>query len=599
MNPLRATFTRHWRALVGFAILFRLVESLLFSPAAALAGQFLLGRTVLDSTALVAFLLSPRGFLALTLAAVTALSIRLLEHAGLSIIFFADFQGAKVSARKALRLVRQHLLTLVRVAVRFFLLGLVAALPFLLVLGGFAAWLLPRHDINYYLKLRPPEFTLAATIILIAGVVTGAGLLWLLVRWRWAVQVVLFENHHPAAAFRRSAELSRGQRGRLALALLAVTAFSLGLGLLASVLGKGSASIVLALSGEGVVWLALSFGALLLLRTAIAAACTFLGSCLDAGLFTSLYRQRVEQLGGHASLAVAEEPDATPRARALPLLLALGIVVGSLAGAWFAFDALTDERSITIHAHRGVTERAPENTLSAFRDAIAAGADYLETDVQLSKDGVLVLVHDSDFSRLGGVAGKVWDLTYEEIRSIPLGRHSAAEYRNEPTPTLDDLLAEAKGRAKLNLELKYYGGQPPGLAAKVVETLRARGMLDQVVIQCLEYAPLQEVQQLAPEIPVGYLLSFNAREPDRLNVHFLSAEKSRVDRLFLLAAHQRGQRVLAWTVNRREEMERLLDAGVDGLITDQPALARETVDHYLSLPKVERAARRVRAWLAE
>ena len=101
---------QRWRELVGFALLFRILESLLFAPVAALAGKWLLGRTVLDSTALVSFLLSPRGFLALTLAAVTALSIRLIEHAGLSAIFFGAFDGRRVSSREALRLVWGHLL---------------------------------------------------------------------------------------------------------------------------------------------------------------------------------------------------------------------------------------------------------------------------------------------------------------------------------------------------------------------------------------------------------------------------------------------------------------------------------------------------------
>jgi glycerophosphoryl diester phosphodiesterase len=270
-----------------------------------------------------------------------------------------------------------------------------------------------------------------------------------------------------------------------------------------------------------------------------------------------------------------------------------------MLAVWLALDALPNEQKISIHAHRGVVTRAPENTLAAVREAIAAGADYLETDVQLSKDDVLVIAHDSDFSRLGGVAKKVWDLTYDEIRAIPLGAGSAPEFRNECTPTLDALLAETKGRIKLNLELKYYGDHQPGLARKVVEAVRAREMLDQVVIQCLEYEPLLEVHQLVPDVPIGYLLSFNARKPARLDVSFLSVEQNRLDRSFIHGAHRRGQQVYAWTVNTSEAMDRLLDLGIDGLITDQSALARKTVDAYLNRPKPERAVRRVRAWLAD
>ena len=106
------------------------------------------------------------------------------------------------------------------------------------------------------------------------------------------------------------------------------------------------------------------------------------------------------------------------------------------------------------------------------------------------------------------------------------------------------------------------------------------------------------MRQLAPEVPVGYLLSLNAREPSRLEVDFLSVEQKRLDRAFIQQAHRRGQQVYAWTVNTAEDMRRLLDLGIDGVITDQPALARKTLDEYLSRPKAERAARQVTAWLA-
>jgi len=99
------------------------------------------------------------------------------------------------------------------------------------------------------------------------------------------------------------------------------------------------------------------------------------------------------------------------------------------------------------------------------------------------------------------VAKKVWDLTYAEIRAIPLGAKAAPEFRNEPAPTFDEVLAIARDRIRLNLELKYYGDHQPRLAERVVEAVRARQMTNQVIIQCLEYEPLLEVRRLAPWIP--------------------------------------------------------------------------------------------------
>jgi glycerophosphoryl diester phosphodiesterase len=599
IDAVRAVIGQRWRELVGFTLLFRIFESLLCAPLVALVGKWLLGRTVLDSTAVVSFLLSPRGIFAFLLAATTVLTLRLVEHAGLSAIFFGGFEGRRVSGREAVRIVWRHLLALMRISARFVGVGLLALLPLLIVVGGFAAWLLPRHDVNYYLKLRPPEFIVAAVVIGVMTVVTTVAVAMLVVRWRWVVQAVLFEQKRARDAFARSATLTRDVRWKLAGVLVGVTLFALALGVVASFLGTASASILLRVIGQGALSLAIAFGLLLVLRTLIGAACTFLGSCVDAGVFTSLYCRRLAVLGGHTSLPAAGGANQDVPPRWLVPAFVLGLLVFSAGGAWFAFEAISYVRTISIHAHRGVSTEAPENTLAAVRAAIAAGADYLETDIQLSKDGVLVVVHDSDFSRLGGVAKKVWELTYEEIRAIPLGGHSAPQFRNEVTPTFDALLAETKGRIKVNIELKYYGDHQPGLARKVVEAVRAHGMLDQVVIQCLEYEPLLEVRQLAPGVPVGYLLSFNAREPSRLNVDFLSVEQNRLDRRFVTRAHRRGQQVYAWTVNTVEDLQLLFDLGVDGVITDQSALARKTLAEYLGRSALERSARHVRAWLAD
>ncbi len=598
-NTVLSIIGQRWRELAGFVLIFRAMESLILAPVAGIAGKWLLGRPVLDSTALVAFLLSPRGFLALIFAAVTVLTIRLIEHAGLSAIFLGGFDGRRVSSREALRMVGRHLPTLVRVSARLVALGLVTLVPLLAVAGGFAARLLSRHDVNYYLKLRPPEFATAAVVIGVVTAVTAAVLLALAARWRWVVQEVLFNGRRVPQAFAESAALTRGLRWKLAGVLILVSLISLALGLVASVLGGVCTSAVLWVMGRGAALLVVSFAVLLLLRTIMGAACTFLGSCVDAGVFTSLYRQRRASLGSEASLPGAATADRTISRRWLAAALVAGMLILAASSAWLALDSISSERTVTIHAHRGVWLRAPENTLAAVREAISAGADYLETDVQLSKDDVLVIVHDSDFSRLGGVARKVWDLTYDEIRAIPLGGRAAPEFRNEFTPTLDALLLEAKGRIKVNIELKYYGDHYPDLARKVVEAVRAQGMLDQVVVQCLEYEPLLEVRKLAPAVPVGYLLSFNAKEPSRLEVDFLSVEQERLDGAFILRAHGRDQQVYAWTVNTAEAMHRLLDLGVDGVITDQSALARRTLDEYLSRPTLERDARLVRAWLAD
>lgn len=590
--------------LLAFALSFQLLENLLFAPFMGVIGGVLVGRPVVDSTALVEFLLSPRGFAVLFLAATISLTIRLIEHAGLSVLMLGALEGKRLRATATFRWLCTELPRLAAIGGRMVGWGLLLVMPPLAAAGMLVPRLLKQHDINYYLANRPPEFIATAVgIAAVAAVTLGVGV-WLLVRWRLVVQVCIFDRRDGNEAFREAAALSRGVRMKLAGRCIAVVGLLFVLLLAAAGLQQLAVWLVLRFAGLGGLSLAVSFALILALRTLIGTAVTALGACVDAAAFTAFYRGRRRELGGEPSLLVGEEERASRGplrawAKGLAVALVLGLLAAAGACVVLAVDALRHEGPVTVTAHRGDHRRAPENTAAAIRDAITAGADYAEIDVQISKDGVLVVTHDSDFSRMAGVAKKVWELTYAEIRAIALGAKSAPEFRDEPVPTLDEVLLVASNRIRLNIELKYYGDHQPRLAEQVVEAVRARQMASQVIIQCLEYEPLMEVRRLALGIPVGYLMSVNATHPGRLKVDFLGAELGRVTGAFVQAAHRRGQRVHVWTVDKPEDMERMIDLGVDDLITNEPTEALRRVRAYEALTETERNLRRIHAWLAD
>ena len=587
--------------MIVFALAFQLLENLLFTPAMSLLGRSLEGRAVVDSTDLLSFFLSPRGFLILFLGATISITIRMLEHAGLSALVLGALQGKAFRPLPAFRWLTAELPRLAAVAARVIGWTLVVITPFGVTAALVARPLLVKHDINFYLANRPPEFVTAGIVLAVAAAATLAVGIWLLVRWRLVVQACVFDRRNGRAAFREAAALSRGVRWRLAAWCLAVGIFLLVLMLAAAALEQFTVHLAMSVAGLGAVSMAVSFGVAVLLRTLIGAAVTSLGACGEAIVFTSFYRERRRALGGEPALPAIEEREAgaplPAGARALVVTISAGLVIAAGVAVALAAQALRNERPITVTAHRGGHHQAPENTAASIREAISVGAQYAEIDVQLSKDGVLVVTHDSDFSRMGGVAKKVWDLTYAEIRAIPLGAKAAAEFRNEPAPTLDEVLAIAQNRIGLNIELKYYGDHQPRLAERVVEAVRVRGMTNQVVIQSLEYDPLLEVHRLEPEIPVGYLMSVNARHPERLKVDFLGAEFSRVNGAFVRAAHRRGQAVHVWTVDRPASMDRIIALGADVIITNDPGEALKRIREYEGLSRSERVLRRVHAWL--
>ena len=588
--------------LLAFALFFQTAESLLFAPLLGLAGHALSGRPVVDSTELVSFFLSPRGFLLLFLAAVSLLVIRLIEQAGLSAIVLGASHGKTIRGLTALRFTLRALPRLVSIGAFAIGWGLLVAVPLFAVAGFFASSLLAKHDINFYLASWPPEFITAVVVtgVVAAGTaVTGA---WLFVRWRLVVQVCIFDKRWGWAAFREAASLSRGVWWPLAGRWLALLAFELALAFAAAGLGHVAVRLILNVSSVETFSFAASLGLMLLLRTVISAAVISIGGCVSAAVFTLFYQKRRQALNGDPRLATLDAMATTSApagrtAHGWTAALVIGLGVSEMVGLFVIVDALKHERLVTVTAHRGGHLHARENTAASIREAIAVGAQYAEIDVQLSKDGVVVVTHDSDFSRMGGVARKVRDLTYDEIRAIPLGARAAPQFRNEPAPTFDEVLGIARDHIKLNVELKYYGVHEVRLAERVVSEVYAHEMGNQVIIQCLEYQPLQEVRRLAPQIPVGYLLSVNARQPSRLKVDFLGASLQRATGAFIRTTHRRGREVHVWTVNDPKSMERMIDLGVDSLITDRPAEAVRLVHENETLPAAERALRGGRAWL--
>ena len=603
-DALHTSWLVRWD-LVRFAILFRLLEAFVFAPLSALVGHFLSGRPVLDSTDIVGFILSPRGFSASFVWATLLVTIRLVEQAGLSAIVQGATGPQHTTVPAALRIVIAHSLRLMSIAAWILLAGLAIVAPLLAVSGVFARSLLSKHDINYYLAERPQQFLVAAAAVSLVAFLTLGAEMWLAVRWRLVIPVLLCERGGSRELLRSSSRLVRGNWIRAGSAWLATVLLILGLGLMSAWVGRlcalGAAHLAGGEAGSHVG----TFAVLLIVRTILTGLVTLPGPCVSAAVFAVLYRDLRRAREPEWSPAfVPDSSGVVPRRSAIAgrwLLASLPLVTCSVAAinTVAAMRELYADRPVAVTAHRGGTLRSVENTVAAIREAIDVGAQFAEIDVQMSGDGVLVVTHDSDFSRQAGVSRKVWELTYSEIAEIPLAATASRKMAAARAPTLDEVLDAARGRIRLNVELKYYGNHQPQLAERVVEAIRAKGMAEQVIIQSLHYAGLEEVRHAAPDIPIGYLFSVNAREPKRLDVDFLSVQIGRVNGPFINAAHRRGQQVHVWTVDKRAEMQRMIDLGADNLITNRPQEALALVGAQAELAPVERTLHRLRAWLIE
>lgn len=224
-------------------------------------------------------------------------------------------------------------------------------------------------------------------------------------------------------------------------------------------------------------------------------------------------------------------------------------------------------------AHRGASRALPENTLAAFELAVAQGADGIELDVQLTADGALAVVHDTDLQRLAGSPQKIAQLSAADLQ-----RHMVGE--EHTIPLLPQVL-ETLGEATLyNIELKYFGLADRGLSRGVADCLRRYGLEARALISSFNPLLVRRAQHVfAPPTAVALLRAPGpARHTGRLvstavdNPHYslISAES-------MAAARRRGRRVFAWTVNDAVVAQRLLEWGVNGIISDDPAGLRAQV----------------------
>ena len=239
---------------------------------------------------------------------------------------------------------------------------------------------------------------------------------------------------------------------------------------------------------------------------------------------------------------------------------------------------------------------APENTLAAFRLGAAERADFVELDVQESLDGEVVVVHDSDLMKVAASPMKIWEHTLAELRSVDIGSHKGPEFKDERVATLAEALAACKGKSGVLVELKSYGHNDR-LEEKVAAIVEAAGMENDCMFMSLDHYQVGRMKRLRPSWRVGVLVAKALGDITSLHADFVAVEARMATRRFVRRAHRAQQDVYVWTVNDPAWMLAAMSSGVDGLITDRPALAREVIARRAQMSDAQRllAALLVRA----
>jgi len=231
---------------------------------------------------------------------------------------------------------------------------------------------------------------------------------------------------------------------------------------------------------------------------------------------------------------------------------------------------LLKSNKVLVIGHRGAFYDAPENTMLSFRKAVELGADMIELDVRMCKSGEIVVIHDADVRRTSDGEGLVRDLTLNELKKLDFGE-------GEKIPTLEEVLEFAKRKVYLNIELKE-----PDIVEKVVKLVEKYDMVNHVVVSSFYHNALLEVKEINPDILTAPLFMHRpvsatslVRETKSNGLHpFIEF----VDEGVVKEAKRNGYFVNVWTVDYPEDMEKLINMGVTGIITNDVSTARQIVN---------------------
>lgn len=237
-------------------------------------------------------------------------------------------------------------------------------------------------------------------------------------------------------------------------------------------------------------------------------------------------------------------------------------------------------------AHRGASGFAPELTLAAFSLALEQGADGMEVDVQLSGDGHVIVMHDDTLKRTTGAQGRVLDYNWPELQTLDAGKWFDPAFSGEGIPDLEQVMIFGPPGWRLNIELKS-SPHPEKLVQQVAGLVRCEKTPERII--CTSFNPeiLYELAGILPQIPTGLIFSGSWPEPNTLyHWPLWSVEKSLLSPDRLQEAREHNIKVCVWTVNQVEEIENLILAGVDAIITNYPDR------FYHALANLERMAKK-------
>ncbi len=583
MKDVRKIIKYNMKTLIKFEVIYKFLSVLIFAPLFLSCFKLITrvsGYSYLTFENFLSFLTNPLVivFLGILLAFVAFYTI--IDIGTVIIILDSSYQEKKIGVKEAFGLSfykAKKIFKLRNILLSFLVIFLIPFLNIGLSSGFIGTIAIPEFILDHIFK---DKFLLCLYIFVIIL------LIYLLFRWLYVMHYFILEDCNFKEARKKSINLSKKNKikdlliiglSQIIITLIYLLFILIGIVLiigLYKVLGKvnilGNLSIT-------IIWLliAISFVIITLLSTPISYA-----------IISSLYYKHKNSKKEKIAVIKIKEQEKNNINKRMRVLKYIVIILFVISGTVVTYSVVNGKndlkieyvRTMDVTAHRGASTLYPENTMMAFRGAKELGADWIELDVQQTKDKKIIVLHDTNLKRTTGVNKNTWDVNYDEIKELDAGSFLDKKFKNERIPLLEDVLKYAlDNNIKLNIELKPTGKEVD-FEASVIDLIKKYNFQGKCVITSQVYEVLENVKKYDKDIKTVYVMSLAYGDILKLDcADSFSIEASSINKPLVKKLHNAGKELYAWTVNTKDSITKMIELNVDNIITDDITLAKDTI----------------------
>ncbi|MFD3157870.1 glycerophosphoryl diester phosphodiesterase membrane domain-containing protein [Haloimpatiens sp. FM7330] len=562
--------------------IYKLLTSFIILPFISLIMNYFIwisGYKVITNKELVKFAFSIPGFITIIILFLISSIAVLLEIGGLIVISQETYFNDRTNIITVLINVAKNIPKILSIGGIQILIYMAVIVPFTGI--GASSSLIGQLKIPGFIE----DFLINTSWGIILLVVVILCVYFLLIRWIFAFHVSILEGKNFSKALKRSVYLVKGQYFRILRIIFSFHMISLIFTVIFFIIYLLLLSFSIQKFGSD------SFISLIVLSFfSVIAGIIFMITSLftlpfNISVLTRLYYERVKNKDNIEvqynkkkiyDFKVPFKKLWNKHSNKLAIAAVVIVLVFTTISSLLLYYEDDEKNKVSITAHRGNSIAAPENTLSALKYAMESGANYSEIDVQETKDGKVVLTHDSNLKRISGKDVNIWDINYNDLQKLDVGSWFDSKFKGERMPTLEQAINKVRGKMKLNIEIKLNGHESH-LIENVVKIIEKHKFTKNCVVTSLDYDVLKKVRKLNPSIKIGYIMYVVFGDISKLNVDFYSVEATNINEKFITKAHLIGREVHAWTINEELDMENMINLGVDNIITDYPNILKDVL----------------------